>query len=103
MSVIVWYKNTNKEVKYINRIHYMPELLSDSERVGGVELESLPAPEDNGMLYRYYINPITHEVGIEYFNKPKDLNQQVTEFQEDLLVALEAIAEIYEQINGGAL
>jgi len=87
----------------VERIHYKPELLSQEQRANGIEVDAVPEPEQReGKIPVLHVSAQTKELWYEYVDRPlTELEQQMAALHADNLVALEAVATLYEMMLGG--
>ena len=90
--VLIFYTKISDTVGKVNMAHYQPQLLSESERAGGLIVNDYPNPE----LVKYksaipYINLETKEVYYEYVDRPLTKEEQLEKENEELKAQLAAL------------
>jgi hypothetical protein len=112
-DVIILYESETEERARITTIHYMPDDpvhgLPEEVKARGIRVqkEAIP-PEPVPPIGKYvigYINPTNGDIWYEFFDRPltKDeevelLKEQLAQAQANNLIALEAIAQLYETL-----
>lgn len=82
---------------------YDTSTLTPEQLAKGVAVEAIPTPETPaGKVAVLKVSRATGEVWYEYPDKPEtELEQRVANLQQENLMALEAIATLYEMLTGG--
>ena len=83
---------SNRNRVAINRMHFLPEILSDLDKVGGIEVVSVPESEYiTGKVSQAYINLDTLEIWYEYEYRPLTPEEETRQRIVDLEMAMAAL------------
>lgn len=75
----------------VTMVHYQPELLTDEEKIGGVTIATIPAPQPPaGQAPIMYLNPQTNEIFYEYVEIALSPQEQKDKEVSDRLAAAES-------------
>lgn len=87
--VIVFYNKIDDNKGSVRLIHHQPNLLSESEKAGGILIQEFPFPENREGYYSVpYINLKTFEPFYEYMEIPKTKEQLMQEEIDNLKAQL---------------
>jgi hypothetical protein len=102
---LIFHDSNNK----VYLVHNDPGILSAEEKIGGIEVDSIPEPEYISRKAEVlYINPDTKDMYYEYVDIPLNDAEKIQQLESELAISKEdnvsnmlAITELYEMILGG--
>ncbi len=97
MTLVLFFAVNDTKGTAVERIVYDASLLTDEEKNGGIEVDSIPEPENNGKIATLHINKDTKEMWHEYEEMPKSEIEILRDENRDLKIALAESVEAQQQ------
>lgn len=96
---IIFFANKDEAVKVVSSIHYQPDLLDAQTKSSGVEVDSVPKPEEKpgkDAILKYENGQLFYE----YVDRPMTQDEKMVELQQKYDLMQSALDEL---IFGGML